>query len=297
LAANNNFFKYLTPSSDDKSWGLYLNVAGYAHVAPNDAYPPIGHPAGYNFNWENGRILHEFQLNYITEGSGTLETRGGRHPIQPGTVLFLFPGMWHRYRPHKKTGWKEHFLGFLGDFTQHIFQEKFISRQKPILYIGFQDKVVQQFFEIVEHIKEEKPGYQQVCSGITLHMISNMLSINKNREFSGKELEKKIRKACILLRENLNKNVNIEQMAHASHIGYSHFRRAFKKYTGLSPAQYHLQLRLQKARDLLLTTNKSVKQIAFELGFQSNYYFTRIFTQKMGETPTGSRMGVKGKEL
>ena len=84
-------------------------------------------------------------------------------------------------------------------------------------------------------------------------------------------------------------NEHVEQLANDSHVGYSHFRRMFKKYTGLSPAQYHLKLRLQKARELLLTTNLSVKQIAYELGFQSNYYFTRIFTQKMGDTPTGLR--------
>jgi len=286
MTTKDYFFKYLTPSSDDINWGLYTNVAGYANVAPNDAYPPQGHPAGYNFNWENGRILHEYQLNYITEGSGILETKEGKYTIQPGTVLFIFPDMWHRYRPHKNTGWKEHYIGFLGDFTENIFQETFISKQKPLIYIGFQDDVIKHFFEIIENIKEEKPGYQQVCSGIILYLISNILSISKNREFSGREVEKKIKKACLMMRENLHVNINVEELARDYHIGYSHFRRMFKKYTGLSPAQYHLKLRLQRANELLMTTNMSIKQIAYELGFQSNYYFTRIFTKKYGVSPS-----------
>ncbi len=289
MPAKKIFFKYLTPSADDISWGLYLNVVGYAQIEPNDSYPPTGHPVGYNFNWNNGRILHEFQIIYITDGSGILETRNGKYPIQPGSVLFLFPGMWHRYKPNKKTGWKEHFIGFLGDFTKNIFQETFISPHKPIIYIGFQDLIMKQISELIEQIKEEKPGYQQVCSGLILYIISNILSINKNKEFSGRDIERKIRKACLALRENLNVNINVEQLAKDSNIGYSHFRRVFKKYTGLSPAQYHLKLRLQKARDLLISTNMSIKQIAYEMGFQSNFYFTRIFTQKMGDSPTRLR--------
>jgi transcriptional regulator GlxA family with amidase domain len=53
-----------------------------------------------------------------------------------------------------------------------------------------------------------------------------------------------------------------------------------------------MNLRLKKAKELLVTTNMSIKQIAFEMGFQSNYYFTRIFTKKMGVTPTGIRKGL-----
>jgi AraC-like DNA-binding protein len=289
LGSKQIYFKYLTPSRDDISWGLFLNVVGFAHIVPNDSYPPAGHPVGYTFNWEKGRVLQEFQIIYITDGSGILETRDGKYQIHPGSVLFIFPGMWHRYRPYGKTGWKEHYIGFHGDFTSHIFQETFIPVQKPIVYIGFQDRIMKQFYDIIEQVKDEKPGYQQVCSGITLYLISNILSINKNKEFSGREIERKIRKACILFRENLHNDINIERVAEKMNLGYSHFRRVFKKYTGLSPAQYHLNLRLQKARELLLTTNLSVKHIAFEMGFQSNYYFTRIFTRKMGVTPTGIR--------
>lgn len=283
------FYKYLTPSSIDASWGLYLNVAGFAQIAPNDQYPRIHHPSGYYFNWEHGRVLNEFQLNYITEGSGILETKNDKFQIHPGTVLFLYPGVWHRYRPFKKTGWKEHYVGFNGEHTKQLFQEPFITPDKPILYIGFQEHIMKLFFEIIENIKSEKPGYQQVCAGITHYLISSILSVNRNKEFSGRELEKKIRQACVFIRENVNQNISVEQLAKDAHIGYSHFRRMFKKYTGLSPAQYHLNLRLQKARELLVSTNKSIKEIAFDLGFQSNYYFTRIFTRKMGDTPTNIR--------
>ena len=63
----------------------------------------------------------------------------------------------------------------------------------------------------------------------------------------------------------------------------------FKKYTGISPAQYHLQLRIKKAEDMLSMTNKPIKEIAFELGFSSLFYFSRLFKQKTGVNPTELR--------
>ena len=101
----NNSFKYLVHNPDDESWGMYLNVAGIASVALGADYPPKGHPRGYNFNWENGRILQEYQLNYITEGEGILETVNGEFEIKEGSVLLIRPNQWHRYRPLKNRGW------------------------------------------------------------------------------------------------------------------------------------------------------------------------------------------------
>ena len=45
-----NFFKYTTKSSEDKNWGLYLNVAGYAHILSGQIYPPPGHPQNTTLN-------------------------------------------------------------------------------------------------------------------------------------------------------------------------------------------------------------------------------------------------------
>ena len=62
------FSKYLTPGDDDKDWGLYLNVAGKTIIPPGTIYPSKSHPSGYYFTWDIGRILHEYQIVYITEG-------------------------------------------------------------------------------------------------------------------------------------------------------------------------------------------------------------------------------------
>lgn len=77
----------------------------------------------------------------------------------------------------------------------------------------------------------------------------------------------------------------------AAYAGYSpyHFSRIFKERVGLPPLYYVSALRLQKAKDLLLNTNLSVRDIGMEIGQQSLGTFTTRFTEKVGVTPAHFR--------
>ncbi|WP_257350929.1 helix-turn-helix domain-containing protein [Pseudalkalibacillus decolorationis] len=77
----------------------------------------------------------------------------------------------------------------------------------------------------------------------------------------------------------------------ASHVAYSpyHFARIFKERIGLSPLYYVSSLRLQKAKDLLLRTNMSIRDIGLEIGQQSLGTFTTRFTERVGVTPSHFR--------
>lgn len=286
------FFKYPTFSESDLEWGLCLLVAGNASISSSENYPPPGHPNEYHFNWNNGRVLHEYQINYITNGCGVMETREGCFDIEPGSLLLIFPGIWHRYRPHSETGWTEHYIGFRGNFTKSMYTHPLLSPQKPVLKIGFQESVLAEFNEIFNLIAEEKPGFQQVCAGKVVHLLAKILSTIRNSEFAGKEVEQTIRRACLTMRDHLDGKLNVEDLANEMNIGYSYFRQMFRKYTGISPAQYHLNLRIQKAKEMLISGNKSIKEIAFELGFESNQYFSRIFAEKCGTSPVKFRKKV-----
>jgi len=277
-------FKYLTHNPDDNSWGIYLTVAGYARVEPESNYPPHGHPAGYNFNWSKGRILHEYQINYITQGEGIMETRDGTFPVREGSVILLRPNLWHRYKPLKNTGWTEHYVGFNGVTADSMIRSSAILNELPVLQIGFHESVMNVFHDIFNYIKSEKPGYHQVCSGLVIHILGQIISIKKNEDFQN-TLGKTVQKACLIIRDNLSANMNIEQLAMDLNINYSVFRKAFKKYTGLSPMQYHTSLRMKQALYLLANSNQSIKEISFSLGFCSVFYFSKLFKEKTGTTP------------
>jgi len=124
-----------------------------------------------------------------------------------------------------------------------------------------------------------------MCSGLVIYILGRIFSIRKNLDFTNKKIENTIQKACIIFRNNLSKNLYCEDIASELNIGYSLFRREFKKYMGMSPAQYHLFLRLQQAKYLLTNSDLPLKDISVGLGFCSIYHFSKLFKDKTGQTP------------
>ena len=81
----------------------------------------------------------------------------------------------------------------------------------------------------------------------------------------------------------------MEDIAAQAGMGYSKFRKQFKEYTGFSPAQYFLRLKMERAKDYLLNTTLSCKEISFRLGFDSASYFNKMFRLYQKQTPTEYR--------
>jgi len=96
-----------------------------------------------------------------------------------------------------------------------------------------------------------------------------------------------------LMRQNTEQELDLEELAQQYNVGYSYFRKMFKKYTGVSPGQYHLQLRIIRAKELLVSTDKSIKEISLDLGFQTIHYFSLIFKKKVGVNPSEFRRRLK----
>lgn len=288
--------KYLTVNEVDACWGLTITTVGFQHIDPQTVYPPVIHPSGYYFNPDKGRVLHEYQLVYVTHGEGKFRSEHVRLAnISAGTVFMLFPGEWHSYRPNKNSGWSEYWIGFSGSYIEQLVSNGFFTVDDPIFNIGIKESVVEVFERIAEQAKRERIGYQQLISGAATYILGQVYSIRRNREFGNKSIENLVNSARLIMRENLHSDMSPEQVAASLNIGYSWFRRVFKQYTGLAPVQYMIQLKIQKAKELLMDPSLSVKEIAFNLNFNSIYHFSNLFRTKNGMSPSEFRNMTLGK--
>ena len=279
-------FKYLIVNDTDRKFGLYINTVGVQAIRPNSPYPIKDHPSGYLFNAKKGRILREYQLLYITKGKGTFASDGTpERNIGKGNLIVLFPGQWHTYSPDVQTGWNEYYIGFEGSFIDQFVRNGFLSKEDQVLDIGLNEELVTLFSQALDVAEADKSASQQYLSGILLHIIGMIFSISKNKEFEKDNVAEKMEQAKIIMNENVCKEIDPEELAEKLNISYSWFRKTFKKYTGYSPAKYFQELKLRKAKQILINTSYPVKAICLMIGYTSTEHFSNLFKKNTGLTP------------
>ena len=141
--------------------------------------------------------------------------------------------------------------------------------------------------------KEDKKASQQYLAGIVLNILGSILYLSYNKDFDSKETPQIVERAKVIMLENINKEIDIHEIASNLGTSYSWFRKVFKEYTGFAPAQYFLELKLRKSKELLLESNMAVKEIAYHLNFSSYEYFLSFFKKRVGITPLEYRSLVK----
>ncbi len=290
-----NFYKYLPTSLEDENWGLSVLNAGHSRINENEIYPSPGHPAHHYFNWDNGRVLNDYHIVYIAKGKGIFESAECKQQvINEGTILMLFPDEWHRYKPDVKTGWDEYWVGFKGNIIDNIARQQFFSKENAVMKIGLHEIIIQLFTEIIEQIRDERTGYQPLVAGMVTYLLGAIHSFLKHQHFPAEDMtESIINKARAILRTNIEQAISMEKVAEELCVSYSWFRQSFKAYTGIAPQQYLIQLRIEKAKMYLADFSLSIKEIAILLNFESIFYFSKLFREKVGVSPKEYRKNLK----
>lgn len=283
-----DYAHYLPPGNSPSIWGADILGAGFASIRPGQPYPPKGHPPDHYFEWEHGRALSEFQLLFISHGAGALETAhatGESLRLAAPTLFLLFPGVWHRYRPDRETGWREHWVSFDGPAPRALWEAGEIGPDRPIHAVGHSERLLAQLELIHDEARAEALGFRSVAATAIMQILALAISLPERNLEETQPLRGIVRQACFLLRDRSDRTVSPAALAEELGVGYSYFRRLFKRYTGMSAKRYHAQLRLERCKRLLQRTAQSVGEIADALGFDSPFHLSHWFKAETGASP------------
>jgi AraC-like DNA-binding protein len=284
------YFRYFKVPASARRWGLYVTTCGESRIMPRQTYPPVEHPPSHHFEWERGRRLSEYQIVYVSEGSGLLETDKVTARIGAGDAFLLSPEVWHRFKPDAAAGWHEHWVGFSGETIKQIILAGFFSQTNPVVRIRNEKTMLECFRQLFQSVRENTPALQPVMAGQTSVLLSlirsSMQPAGMGAEHGPSQMVERAR--SLMMAEGTHE-IPLEQLAKELRVSYSSFRRTFREHTGVSPHQYRLHLKMSAAREMLRSSAMSVKEIGYRCGFEDEQYFCRLFKQQTGSTPSSFR--------
>jgi AraC family transcriptional regulator len=169
-------------------------------------------------------------------------------------------------------------------------------------YAGFRSTVVRDpviadlVGSVAEELAEARPGQIAMVGSLVrqlgVHLLREHLVVRRapQMEFSrAGPVDRRLRRAIELMHENYNRDLDLEEIAGAAYLSSFYFQRLFKRLMGVSPHEYLANIRMERARALLLSSNQSVTAVARAVGFRSQSHFARIFRAANGVSPLAFR--------
>lgn len=278
-----NLAEVLLEGNIDKTKSLVINSCG--------TYRLYTHPELHTGRPE-GRL--DYQLIYIASGKGHFYFGQNTPLVLPAGHMVLYrPGEPQDYTYYGKDNPEIYWIHFTGADVEHLLSEHGISSNETILFTGT-DPAYAQFFEKIILELQLKKEYFVESTALLLHqlLLTAARAIIENRVEKISISSTEIIEAASYFHEHYRENINVEAYIESKYFSTSSFFRKFKLYTGMTPLQYLLDIRLSNARNLLESTDYTIGEIAALVGYDNALYFSRLFHKHVGVAPKEYRKQV-----
>jgi AraC-like DNA-binding protein len=138
---------------------------------------------------------------------------------------------------------------------------------------------------IFDEVKDQRPLYQMKACAAVLSLIAEVLT-RERRKDQPNYFQQIVQRAKYFMESNIYSAINLSAISDQLGISTSRLNEIFKTYTSMTPYQYYIHIKIHKAESLLEQSDIPVKEIAHRMGFDDQYYFSRLFKNKTGVSPS-----------
>ena len=244
------------------------------------------------------------ELVLILNGNSVHHCRKTAHPVRQGDVLVIPPGIAHFYR-NSSEDFSLVNIVFLSDqlpvplidipllpgFAAVFHGENTGSEKYPLAHLPEEDFI--EILKLAEMLRDEdvsrSSGYRFSMLGIFMMILGRLAKIFSRGEGRNPQIFLHVNGVISYLNRHFKEPCSLSKLCHVAGMSRATLQRNFQNATGTSPRQYQIQLKIAEAMTLLRTSDKTMDDIAAELGFGNRNYFSRQFRKITGRSPAQFR--------
>lgn len=243
-----------------------------------------------NSKW--GVVQHEPVLDkiyYIKEGYMSISIDGVKSEVGPGTVLFIPGGTVQNFELSEDTSSMDHFYCH---FTSFIEGQGNLRLSQVLHFPYVIETELETVFDNLFDNLRVVFNKGDLISGLESRSILLQIIILYLKQCNQLEIRKMTPNLYLMpevltyIEKNLHRKLLIDELADIIHLHPNYFNTVFRKHVGKSPLRYINDLRIKKAKDLLLRSNKPISELPELIGFKSIFYFSKAFKKATGMSPS-----------
>lgn len=218
-----------------------------------------------------------YLIMYIKKGSGTLIYNNKQSPLKRGDLVFIDCNKLHSYKTD--AGWETLWMHFNGICAKNYYD---IITDRLGNTISIDEGIVYQvLYKIFKNFHKNENMNEAIISSYIQRILAHLYEITS----TSKQEKSVIYDVLHYIDVNYKENISIDSLCSLVHLSPYYFSRLFKKELGYSPYEYLIIVRLNAAKKLLKHSYMTIKEIAFETGFNSEANFIRTFKSYTDMTP------------
>lgn len=270
----------------DKRHPLFVGSCGTYHLYTRPKLPT---------HRPRGRL--DYQLLYIASGKAHFYFHGVEQIVTAGNMVLYRPKEEQRYYYYGVDQTEVYWVHFTGNNVKNILRKYGFSDHAHVIHTGTSLDYKRIYLQMIQELKLGKPDYEEVLVHylqllfVLIHRLQEKQP-RKKSQFLMDEMDAAVKH----FHEHYHQPISIENYAAEHGMSVSWFIRNFKEYTGYTPTQYLLSLRISNAQSLLESTNYTVSEISGIVGYDNPFYFSRIFKKHNGMSPAEFRKHLKQSE-
>ncbi|BBI31645.1 AraC family transcriptional regulator [Cohnella abietis] len=242
-----------------------------------------------------GPAIHDYYLIHtVLSGKGEFTIRNKSYPCGPGDTFIIFPGELFSYQAHALDPWHYVWVAFVGYGAAAAMSALDASPEQPIIS-GSLNPSIRNYYDRLHRSFDSAtfPELSNLEAGGWIRLLFQQFGLARKKleaanSPSNTAVDLIMKQAIQYLTLQYTQQISIEHLS--GMLGYhrTHLCKLFKQSTGLSPMQYLMRIRMNRA-ELLLATPMTIDQVASSVGFSDALYFSRKFRNWRGQSPNEYR--------
>jgi len=238
-------------------------------------------------------VRRHYVIHYIESGLGYYEVNGKRYKLSAGDGFILRKSDRVKYYSDTTDPWKCYWIAIKGGKTNEVLGKTILS-QLNVCHFNPDSTSIEIMKKIVKYNKTHSTkNLTNLWNHSQLYNFLYYLNVEfpDEREISSLDLDSHQLADLVIdfIHENYNKNILVQDIAHHFNISRSYMYKICKKNFDSTPKEMILKLRMENSEQMLLHTDLLIKEIANEIGFKNQFYFSKSFKNYYGHSPSEYR--------